>query len=167
MSSKYSFLFLFGLLVVAGIVIGYLFVNGFSQNSYPSADYAISKSQTSAHKPDLDLTYATTPKERYTGLSNTKELSSDEGLMLVYDSPDTYGIVMRKMNFPIDIIWLDSDGTIVDIKHHAKPSSYQSPDQKEVFTPQKDAQFVLEVPAGTSKQNNWNIGTSLQQYLPE
>ncbi len=115
----------------------------------------------------LDITYAKTPEERYTGLSDRSNLPADQGLMLVYDMSERHGIVMREMNFSIDIIWLDKTGTIVDIKPNAKPSSYTSRSDKTVFRPDANARYVLEVAAGTAQKYDWSIDDSLKQYLPD
>ena len=125
-----------------------------------------SSSQNTSLK-ELKITRADTKQERYRGLSGRESLPADQGLLLVYDTSKRHGIVMRDMNFPIDIIWLDARGSIVDIKRGAKPNSYQSRTNHTVFKPQKPARYVLEVNAGVAERRNYDGDTNLSKYLPQ
>lgn len=91
---------------------------------------------------------AKTDATRTKGLSGTSDLHSDRGLIFVFDSDSKWPIWMKDMNYPIDIVWLDSDKKVVYIVTNAPPDSY--PDQ--TFTPSKDARYVIELKAGTVSQ---------------
>ena len=95
------------------------------------------------------------------GLSGTKSLANETGMLFVYDQEDMWQIWMRDMRYPIDIIWLDKDKKVVYIVHGAKPSSYP----KTVFTPKKPAQYVLEIPAGAAKRHGIGIGVKAEFRL--
>lgn len=86
---------------------------------------------------------ADTPAVRERGLSGHAPLSANEGMLFVFDKEDEHGFWMKDMLFSIDIIWIDSNYTIVSIKENAAPESY--PD---VFYPSSPAKYVLEVRAG-------------------
>ena len=60
---------------------------------------------------------------------------------------------MKEMNFPLDIIWLDSEQKIIDIRSNLQPDSYPK-----TFSPNQPAQYVLEVPAGFAQNHNLNLG---------
>lgn len=97
---------------------------------------------------------ARTEAEREKGLSGTHSLRDDQAMLLIYDSDDKWPIWMKDMNYPIDIIWLDKDKTVVYIVKNAPPESYPY----EQFTPKEKARYVVEVPAGTVAKKKIVIG---------
>lgn len=90
---------------------------------------------------------ADTPEKQQRGLSIFDTLPAGTGMLFVFDKDDAYGIWMRDMKFAIDIIWVDTEGRIVDIMEHATPESYPR-----VFTPRAPARYVLEVVSGFVEQ---------------
>lgn len=97
---------------------------------------------------------AKTPEEREKGLSDTYELRRDQAMLFVYDRDDKWPIWMKDMKYPVDIVWLDKDKTIVYIVKNAPPESYPY----EQFVPKEKARYVLEVPAGSVGQKKITIG---------
>lgn len=95
---------------------------------------------------------AKTNEERIKGLSGTTSLRQDQGLLMVYETDEKWPIWMKDMNYPIDIIWLDSNKKIVYIVKNAPPDSYP-----EKFVPKKEARYILELPAGSVAQKNINV----------
>jgi uncharacterized membrane protein (UPF0127 family) len=85
---------------------------------------------------------------RELGLSETESLKPNEGLLMVFDSDDTWGIWMRDMKIAIDIVWLDSAKTVVYSVKNATPEL--STDK--IFKPKDPARYVLELPAGSVQQ---------------
>src|SRR3989344_2547279 len=90
---------------------------------------------------------------REQGLSGRVSLAPQEGLLFVFDKPNQNFFWMKDMNFPIDIIWVAEDNTLIDITHDADPSSYPA-----AFTSRGPARYVLEVAAGTSRDGNFQLG---------
>jgi uncharacterized protein len=95
-----------------------------------------------------------TPAEREKGLSGTGSLRDDQAMLFVYESNGKWPIWMKDMNYPIDIVWLDTNKEVVYIVINAPPESYPY----ETFTPKQDARYVLELPAGTVGQKSIVIG---------
>lgn len=91
--------------------------------------------------------------ERQSGLSGFSWLYKNRGMLFVFDEPGYYGFWMKDMLFSIDIIWINEDGIVVDMREKISPSSYPT-----VFTNQKPAYFVLEFPAGWIRNHGVNIG---------
>ncbi len=79
-----------------------------------------------------------TPEARRQGLSGRKEIGSG-GMLFVFDESDYHGIWMKDMLFPIDIIWIDENLTIVAIEKRVRPDTYPR-----VFRPSAPARYVLE-----------------------
>lgn len=101
----------------------------------------------------LEVGVARTPAERTTGLSGVASLSEDEGMLFVFEKPDTYDFWMKGMLFPLDIIWLDQDKKVIHIEKNALPESYPK-----AFGPDQNSAYVLEVVAGFSDKHKLKIG---------
>lgn len=104
----------------------------------------------------LEIELADTMEKRILGLSGRNSLPPNRGLLFVYEIPAFYEIWMKDMKFPIDIIWIDERGEIIDIKKDAKPESFP-----ETFKPLTSAKYVLEVNTGFSDQAGLKIGNNI------
>ena len=96
---------------------------------------------------------AETPAQLERGLSGTKHLGTNDAMLFVFDRDAKWSIWMKDMNFPIDIIWIDNDKKVVHIVKNASPDNYP----RERFTPNADARYVLEVPAGSVDERAINV----------
>lgn len=99
------------------------------------------------------------PLERSRGLSGRDEIKATEGMLFVWEKPDKYGIWMKEMNFPIDIIWIDEKSEVIYMKKNALPESYP-----EIFYPDKPAKYVLEVYSGFIEDHGIKNGDLLNFY---
>lgn len=104
----------------------------------------------------IDVAIADDQQTRRKGLSDLPSLPSNSGLFFVFKDNDTYGIWMKDMKFPIDIIWLDEKLKVIDIYRNISPDTYPT-----TFRPQAPARFVLEVEAGFSVKYDVKIGSVL------
>lgn len=101
----------------------------------------------------LKVELAKTLIQREEGLSGRLNLPENGGMLFVFDKPDLYSFWMKNMNFAIDIIWLDKDFKIVDIKERLEPSSYPKS-----FVSNEPAQYALETNAGFVSSAGIKIG---------
>lgn len=90
---------------------------------------------------------------RKKGLSNTASLPGDEAMLFSFDMNSKWGIWMKDMHYPLDIVWLDESKKVVDMALNVSPESYPK-----VFTPKKDARYVIEFTAGTVKKERIREG---------
>lgn len=104
-------------------------------------------------KITVQASVAKTWAERIKGLSNTPYLPEEVVKLFVFDSLGEHSIWMKDMNYAIDIIWVDAENKIVDIKENATPESFP-----EAFSPKKDALYVIETKVGFVAKNNIKIG---------
>ncbi|MEO6109694.1 MAG: DUF192 domain-containing protein [Candidatus Saccharimonadales bacterium] len=79
------------------------------------------------------------------GLSGVSALKPNGGLLMVFDTDDTWGIWMKDMKVPIDILWLDSAKSVVYTVKNASPELGTT----KKFRPGTPARYVLEIPAGS------------------
>ncbi len=105
----------------------------------------------------LLLEIADTDFLRTRGLSGHKPLAQNEGMLFVFQNDGQYSIWMKDMLFSIDIIWLDSEYRIVDVKERASPESYPK-----VFTPSVPVKYVLELSGGFLKLHGLKKGDRLE-----
>lgn len=101
------------------------------------------------------ITALRTEAELQKGLSGTESLAVDRAVVFVFPHDARWGIWMKDMNYPIDILWLDGREKIVHLVADAQPSSYP----KTTFTPPKKARYVIELPSGTIKATGVTKGT--------
>lgn len=92
--------------------------------------------------------------DRERGLSGTSQLGDQQAMLFVFPSDDRWGIWMKDMNYPIDIVWLDGDKTVRHIVTDARPDSYPT-----VFRPDGPMRYVIELKSGTVKHKSITIGT--------
>lgn len=105
----------------------------------------------------LFLEVADTDVLRTQGLSLHRPLALNEGMLFIFPNDGRHGFWMKDMLFPIDILWLDSDYRIVDVKEHATPASYP-----EIFLPGAPARYVLEVSAEFFENHRLKQGDVLE-----
>lgn len=106
----------------------------------------------------INAVVADTKDKRQKGLSNSDELAIGEGMLFVFEKPDSYAIWMKDMKFPIDIIWIADDKKIVDIVQNAVPEPGKKDEELKIYRPKAPAKYILEINAGLSSLNNLQIG---------
>ncbi len=104
----------------------------------------------------LHMLVANTSDHRFQGLSNRHSLSQYDGMLFVFPSSGLHGIVMRHMDFSLDIVWVEN-GKIVYIKQNLRPDN-RSESQLIVYKPSNPANAVLELPAGWVSIHGTKIG---------
>ena len=107
-----------------------------------------------------DVWVADTGPERYQGLSGTESLPADTGLLFVYDQEAAdRAIVMREMNYPIDVVFIDGLGTVTTV--HSAPPEPGAPDN-ELAHYSGRARWILKIPHGTAERHAIVPGTSVR-----
>jgi uncharacterized protein len=66
---------------------------------------------------ELTTDLAIIDNQKADGLSVKDHLKENEGMLFVSEQSSTQRFRMKDMKFPIDIIWLDSNGAVVHIEH--------------------------------------------------
>ncbi len=73
------------------------------------------------------------------------------GMLFVYDSPKGVVFWMKNMHFPLDILWIGADCTLVDFSRNVPPPAPGTENSDlERYRPGADIQYVLEVNAGAA-----------------
>lgn len=106
---------------------------------------------------------ADSDEERIKGLSGSDPLPANHGLLFIFNADGYPAIWMKDMNYAIDIIWIDREGTIVSIAPSVQPDSYP-----QIFKPAQPARYVLEMKAGYVDERNVQAGdqTDIHEKFP-
>ena len=105
----------------------------------------------------LRVAVADSIEERARGLSGRAGLAPDEGMLFVFPEDGKYSFWMKDMRFPIDILWLSSDGVIVRLVPSVSPDTYP-----QSFSSERVARYVLELPAGYSEAHDIHVGDNAE-----
>jgi hypothetical protein len=107
----------------------------------------------------LDLRVADNFLTQSVGLMHSTPLKESEGMLFVFGRNGRWGIWMLNMGFSIDIVWLDSYGTVTSIMRDASPcrSMLTCP----VHKPESASRYVLELHSGFAKEHGIKIGDRL------
>ena len=99
---------------------------------------------------------ADTMSSRIEGLSGTPFIPDNVVKLFVFGVPGNHSIWMKDMNYSIDILWADEDGTIVHIEENVSPESFPKS-----FSSPEPAWFVVETAAGFVATNTIKLGDSV------
>jgi len=90
------------------------------------------------------------------GLMGRSSLAEGDGMLFPLDQEGYPKFWMVGMTMPIDVIYLGSDNTVVDVKSDVQPFSLSNMDT--TFVPARKAMYVLEVSAGFVKKHAIKVG---------
>lgn len=110
---------------------------------------------------ELNVLVAKTPSHRFTGLGGRESLGEYNGMLFLFYTHRKHGIVMRDMKFPIDIVWLDR-GRVVDVAAHIPLEPHTAEQDLRIYYPRKEANLVLELPAGWTVDHELKIGDRME-----
>lgn len=99
------------------------------------------KVKISVEDKEYTVEIAKTEEERAKGLQNRKSLGDSEGMLFVFDKPQTVGFWMDKTEIPLDIIFIDEDEEVISV-YKGKPFSKEIAEEDNV-------KYVLEVNQGS------------------
>jgi len=103
---------------------------------------------------------AKTPFQKARGLMGRKDLLDYYGMLFDFGKDKKEGFWMLFMRTPIDIVFINSDKKIVDIRHSVKPVSL-NPITWRIYYPKRPSRWVLEMKAGSMKSLKTKIGDKL------
>jgi uncharacterized membrane protein (UPF0127 family) len=80
-------------------------------------------------------------------------------MLFIFEKPGRYGFWMKDMLFPLDIIWINQNGIVVNVERGVTPETYK---EKKIYINQADASYVLEINAGLSEKFGLYIGSKVK-----
>jgi uncharacterized protein len=90
----------------------------------------------------LTMEHAKTPEKLINGLMHRENLPEDKGMLFSYSKPGNHSFWMKNTKIPLDMIFIDSNQTVVGTVQRAPPHSLES---RKINA---DSCYVLETNAG-------------------
>ena len=144
------------IVAITTIVAGALLIEENPRHSIDSAEPA-KEAQVVVNDKAMQVAIADTPDKRSLGLSLRDSMPRDRGMLFVFDEEGVYAFWMKNMEFNLDIIWINSTGTVVQVEKNLKPCLDICPS----YESGKPALYVLEVNAGVSDELGIREGTTV------
>ncbi len=101
------------------------------------------------------------PEEMRKGLMFREEVPENTGMLFEFAATRRISMWMKNTLVPLDMIFIDASGTVVDIAENTEPFSM------EIITAKHPAMAVLEVAAGTSNHYGIRPGDKVKHPLFE
>ena len=102
---------------------------------------------------NFEAKVVSTPSAKKKGLMNrTNKLKKNQGMLFKFDEPQAISLWMKNTYIPLDAIYFNKDGKILELNENLKPHSKNSVVSK------KPCKYVLEVNGNTIKNKNIKIG---------
>jgi uncharacterized membrane protein (UPF0127 family) len=102
----------------------------------------------------ISVEIADTPTLRSTGLMHRKKLAEDSGMLFKFPRPDYLDFWMRSTYIPLDIAFLENDGTIFQIAEMYPLSTRR-------ISSKKPCKYALEVNHGWFEKNDLGVGDKI------
>lgn len=101
---------------------------------------------------------ADTDHLREEGLMHRNHLPRDRGMLFVFTHEKIWPFWMKNTLIPLDVLWLDAEGVIVDVAEHMQPCiTTPCP----LYYPIHVSSFALEISAGRYAEENLHLGMVL------
>ncbi|WP_309084508.1 DUF192 domain-containing protein [Chelativorans sp.] len=114
--------------------------------------------ETATGEKSFSIEVADDASERQRGLMFRKSMDDDRGMLFVFDRSMPLGFWMQNTPMPLDLIFIGEDGKVRAIEQGV-PFSTDS------IAPPVNAQFVLELKAGTAAKTGIKLGDRLRHPL--
>jgi uncharacterized membrane protein (UPF0127 family) len=146
----------FLLILIVTAVVGIILVAAQFALSYYDARANAVKTEFKGGTAYLKL--ANTPEARVQGLSGVKKMPRDSGLLMDFQADSKWGIWMKDMYIPLDILWLDKDKKVIYIIREAHPELGTT----KTFEPKDPARYVIELNSGAASRYMVTVGDVIQ-----
>jgi uncharacterized membrane protein (UPF0127 family) len=92
------------------------------------------------------------------GMMFREKLDPDRGMLFLHKPAGNYTYWMYQVKIPLDIIWMDDQGTIVEIAANVPPCPHTAASQCPVYGGTKKSQVVLELAGGMAAKYGLEAG---------
>jgi len=93
------------------------------------------------------------------GLSGRPSLASGTGMLFIFQALSKQSMWMPDMRFPLDIVWLDENLSVVSITYGLQPckTTADCPSSSSIYS----AKYAIEMPQGDAAKYGFRDGLSL------
>ncbi|MBS0641086.1 MAG: DUF192 domain-containing protein [Acetobacteraceae bacterium] len=107
----------------------------------------------------FDVEMALTMQEQMTGLMFRTAMPPDSGMLFDWGSPRPSQMWMKNTLIPLDMVFINQDGTIRSIAENTVPRSLATIDSR------GPVRATLELAGGTTAKQNIRVGDVVQQRI--
>jgi uncharacterized membrane protein (UPF0127 family) len=97
-------------------------------------------------------------EDRIKGLQGVKEMPKDEGMLFVFDKPDTVDFWMKDTLIPLDIIFIDENCEVLSI--------YKGQPENENMAEEDNVKYVLELNQNSGVKEGDEVDIEDNEKLP-
>ncbi|HAT65617.1 MAG TPA: hypothetical protein DCS66_13635 [Flavobacteriaceae bacterium] len=115
-------------------------------------ELTLKKAENDSVLATLEIEISETEYETQTGLMYRKSMEQNRGMLFIFAREARKSFYMKNTEFPLDIIYVNSDLKVVNIQKNTKPFDESS------IPSQAPAKYALEVNAGLSDQWGLEVG---------
>ena len=108
---------------------------------------------------DFNVEMAIKPEQQETGLMFRKTVADDGGMLFDWGSPRESMMWMRNTIAPLDMLFINQDGTIRHIAENTTPQSLATIDSGGAV------RATLELQAGTARRLGIHVGDKVEQRI--
>ncbi len=150
------------LLIIAAVALYFIFTNFGGSEKKTDEEYMFKKQgeltfqDTNGNSlTKIDIQIAQTDFDRELGLMFRKDMNENRGMLFIFPDIQIRNFWMRNTLIPLDIIFVDSSKTIINIAKNTTPYSDNS------YASTRPAKFVVEVNAGFSDKYKISAGDKI------
>lgn len=103
----------------------------------------------------FNVRVARTPEARFKGLTAYDSIPARNGMLFVYDEDGYYSVTAEWTRFPTDIMWMESNGTIVQIAENVQAG------EPYTIRATSEARYILQMNAGIVRRHSISVGSSV------
>lgn len=108
---------------------------------------------------EFNTELALTPNEQRKGLMFRKSMADNQAMLFIYPQPRKVAFWMRNTLIPLDMLFFDGNGELVEIKENVPPCKTENCPTYPAQNP--TIKYVLEINAGQSQLLDIKIGDKL------
>ncbi|RZL45800.1 MAG: DUF192 domain-containing protein [Variovorax sp.] len=123
-----------------------------AQQGQPQLD--LPRTKLSIGMFQIDTQLATTPQQRQIGLMFRKEMPQAEGMLFIFEQPETQCFWMKNTLLPLTAAFVADDGRIVNLAD-------MKPQTEESHCSEEPVRYVLEMNQGWFAKKNFKKGTKI------
>ena len=112
-------------------------------------------------KTEIKVEIADTTQERSRGLMFREKLPIDMGMLFVFPEEDERGFWMKNTLIPLDMIFIDAEGRIINIEE-AVPEPNTSDENLKTYRSGEPAKYVIETNSSFTERRNVEEGDRVE-----
>jgi uncharacterized membrane protein (UPF0127 family) len=145
-----------GGMVMSAIFIGLAALLAITPAPYQDAE--VDGGSVTAKGVRFHAEVARTQAEHARGLMYRQYLKSDRCMFFVYEEKSHHPIWMKNCYIALDVVWVDEDGTIVEVAENVPPCSPMRGDDCPTYGGAKLSRHFIEFKAGTARRIGLKVG---------